>query len=304
MNTQENHWQPVLPRITDPNLAPEDEEVYAKGGFTGPSFAGGAAGTAISGGAGAALTRSAVVMEFFSTHKIKIIVAVVILLIALIILYMYITTKAKSNVAEQKLNDTTATLKGGGTGGAGTSGVGAGTKSGEPSLDELNRVKELRRQAKQLADMNSNNKAAAAAGLGAPNAVQNGVQNAVQNGVQNSPLGTPSTPTPGTFGITKAPTTAFKFTPNPPRFTTPPLQSAAPESKPQLSLAPQPSPKSVAHQSSDTHSTDNNVDNNADDKPMDTIFESVVSTSDEDVDNLVNELADSVVSFDMGDVEE
>jgi hypothetical protein len=280
MNTRENHWQPVLPRITDPDMAPEEEFMVENAKATSAEFGANSAKSMVAAGA---LTSGSYMMNFFTQHKFKIIVAVVILLIALIILYMYITSKKKTDGGQPA--DLSAAPMGGkpppnkAVGGAAGAVGGAGTgKSSDPSLEELNRVKEMRRQAKQLAEMKAANNAS-----NPPNNAQ--------------------------------PTSAFKFSPtmvspamrdsspvnssaaNSAAYSTPANSSSAPMSTIFESVVDTPAAAANGGVSNSVGGAASTTD-----APVQKTIVPHVS-DDEDVDNLVNELTDNIESIDSGEVE-
>ncbi|NBV25672.1 MAG: hypothetical protein EBS05_27685, partial [Proteobacteria bacterium] len=120
-NTQDPQWHPVLPQITDPDLAipsaarsgsragpvhvQQDEEMD-----TAPSRKGG----------------------FFHEHRFAIIVSIIILLIVIVILFMYLTRRGDKKKADR----------------GDTSGPAPGAGPEEVNLEELNRLRAIRRQAR------------------------------------------------------------------------------------------------------------------------------------------------------------
>jgi hypothetical protein len=119
--TQDPQWHPVLPQITDPDLAipsaarsgsragpvhvQQDEEMD-----TAPSRKGG----------------------FFHEHRFAIIVSIIILLIVIVILFMYLTRRGGKKKADR----------------GDTSGQAPGAGPEEVNLEELNRLRAIRRQAR------------------------------------------------------------------------------------------------------------------------------------------------------------
>jgi hypothetical protein len=120
-NTQDPQWHPVLPQITDPDLAipsvarggsraspvhvRQDEEMD-----TVPSRKGG----------------------FFHEHRFAIIVSIIILLIVIVVLFMYLTRRGGKKKADR----------------GDTSGPAPGAGPEEVNLEELNRLRAIRRQAR------------------------------------------------------------------------------------------------------------------------------------------------------------
>jgi len=120
-NTQDPQWHPVLPQITDPDLAipsaarsgsragpvhvRQDEEMD-----TAPSRKGG----------------------FFHEHRFAIIVSIIILLIVIVVLFMYLTRRGDKKKADR----------------GDTSGPAPGAGPEEVNLEELNRLRAIRRQAR------------------------------------------------------------------------------------------------------------------------------------------------------------
>ena len=142
-NTQDPQWHPVLPQITDPDLAipsaaksgsraspvhvRQDEEMD-----TVPSRKGG----------------------FFHEHRFAIIVSIIILLIVIVVLFMYLTRRGDKKKADR----------------GDTSGPAPGAGPEEVNLEELNRLRAIRRQARtaSAAATGTASAAAPAAGSAAP----------------------------------------------------------------------------------------------------------------------------------------
>jgi hypothetical protein len=136
-NTQDPQWHPVLPQITDPDLAipsaaksgsraspvhvRQDEEMD-----TVPSRKGG----------------------FFHEHRFAIIVSIIILLIVIVVLFMYLTRRGDKKKADR----------------GDTSGPAPGAGPEEVNLEELNRLRAIRRQARTASAAATGTASAAATG--------------------------------------------------------------------------------------------------------------------------------------------
>ena len=121
-------WHPVLPEISDPDLAPPPG---AK------TLAAGAAGVAAAAAAAAATGDG-----FFYTHRFAIIIAIIILIVVLVVLYMYLTRQSSKKVGPDADADTGARPD-----------PGASSEPRQPTPEEINlaelkRLRDMRRQAK------------------------------------------------------------------------------------------------------------------------------------------------------------